>query len=108
MKREERDIWRGLYQFPMLETNKPELDPEALQREVEDIIGGGIRAIDAPVVRMRQLLSHQEIEARFYRFELIAAESYLNHSVELVNTQNLSNFAVPKVVDWYLSQNSVS
>jgi len=108
-KREEKDVWQGLY------------EPLLYEEETDGIISGDrqlefleqhVRLIEAsPAVSIssrRQLLSHQEIFARFYFFPLSGDQVALKKEAELVNPQNLSNFALPKVVDWYLSEFSIT
>jgi A/G-specific adenine glycosylase len=54
------DIWQGLYQFPVLETES-EAMPDSLITYADSIIE------ESPI--MKHQLSHQTLYARFYRFK---------------------------------------
>lgn len=104
-KRTEKDVWRGLYE-PLLFESAGEAEPLDLKKQRE-LLG------DWLVLRHngsylgnssnRQVLSHQEIHVQFYRYHFSEEDTEVKTVAELVNPINLSNFAVPKVVDWYLT-----
>ncbi|WP_245319133.1 A/G-specific adenine glycosylase [Hymenobacter elongatus] len=66
-KRGAKDIWQGLYDFALTETDTAELSGLALADAVTAL--GGQLATDRaeePVVALRHVLSHQKVEARFH------------------------------------------
>ncbi|SHI30307.1 A/G-specific DNA-adenine glycosylase [Hymenobacter daecheongensis DSM 21074] len=66
-KRGPKDIWQGLYDFALTETDAAELPPMALLDAVESL--GGQLATDRaaePVQALRHVLSHQKVEAKFH------------------------------------------
>ncbi|MBT9394551.1 A/G-specific adenine glycosylase [Hymenobacter sp. NST-14] len=66
-KRGPKDIWEGLYDFALQETDSMELTAPALLAAVEAL--GGRLATDRaeePVAALRHVLSHQKVEARFH------------------------------------------
>jgi A/G-specific adenine glycosylase len=70
------DIWQGLYDFALAETDAPAMDAAEVLRHVE-ALGGDLDtrrvAEDRPAPTLRHVLSHQKLEARFYAVELAAA-----------------------------------
>ncbi len=108
-KREQKDIWRNLYDFPLVEL-------EALSRDPKQILG----KLDTPFLPppttqqvtkisqpYQQLLTHQKIIAVF--IEIQANKDFQPNlsSVKQVERKNLSNFAFPKLIDCYLRDKSL-
>lgn len=97
-KRTEKDIWRGLWEFPQSEI-PIQVSP----------LGMGAVKVSGPY---RQMLTHQAVTAVFYEIELpedAAAEVFENPIFEgcsSISIQNLKkNIAFPKVIDCYLQNN---
>ncbi len=94
-QRGDDDIWRGLYQFPLIETDG---DVELAIDEVFSSL-----KLDGKVLRVnkssKHVLSHQDLFARFYHVEsgALTAEKYL-----LVSGAELHTFALPRLIDRYL------
>ena len=66
-KRESDDIWKGLYELPLVETEAP-LDLAGLLRQpMFASIGGNIPLSASFAGSMRHVLSHQVLHIRFYR-----------------------------------------
>ena len=102
------DIWQQLYEFPMVEADHL-LDRETLQNtegfaQIFEDFAPRIVGQSAP---RRQLLTHQRIHARFFELEL--PEVFSPKGIDLRETKwaDLNNFAFPKVITWYLSNNSL-
>jgi A/G-specific adenine glycosylase len=66
-KRGPKDIWEGLYDFALTETDAAELAPADLLDAVA-ALGGQLAADKAeePVQALKHVLSHQKVEARFH------------------------------------------
>lgn len=99
-RRQGMDIWKGLFQFPLIETMEA-FTGELLVKSKEwtSLLGPDIRPskISNPV---KHLLSHQEIRARFYHIQ----ES-LQHNVkgyEKVKKSELQTYPLPKLIRNYL------
>lgn len=69
------DIWQGLYDFALAETDSADLPAAEVLRHVE-ALGGRYAtrrvAEDLPPPVLRHVLSHQKLEARFYAVPLAA------------------------------------
>lgn len=104
------DIWKSLYEFPLIE-----MDPEAfLQVEKEKPpakILGNIRFDEHAVIQRvetKQWLTHQEIHAKFIHYKLSFDAQDLPEQFYLVDYENLCNFAFPKIIDWFIVEKLIS
>jgi A/G-specific adenine glycosylase len=65
-KRDSRDIWKNLYDFPLIETSRPVSRDKLVQSpEWERIAGKEAMEITGISKTVRYVLSHQVIHARF-------------------------------------------
>lgn len=101
-KRELKDIWSGLYEFPLIETKK-ELSFEELMRTKE--YKEQFKETDGIVLKQshsfKHILSHQVIYANFYQVEVSA---FGDERFETVKEDSLHDYAVPKMIDNYLNK----
>lgn len=104
-RRQSGDIWEGLYEFPLIETDGPadfsELQGTAAFRNLFD--GAGALRMTVELSGIKHVLSHQILYATFYRVEIErvgeALENYLPVSAVAVD-----NYAVPKLIHIYLEK----
>ncbi|HEY0895588.1 MAG TPA: A/G-specific adenine glycosylase [Sphingobacteriaceae bacterium] len=99
-KRETRDIWQNLYEFPLIETPEPAVPSELLQRpEFRKFWGGPgqAKAVTGPVIHQ---LSHQKIHAQF--IEVAGIELSDNQSVLWKHPDETEGLAVPKLISDFL------
>ena len=101
-KRIGEDIWKGLHDFDMvegLEEPQPEyLKEQILQNHPEIVLE---KVASSPEKEYTHLLSHQKIEARFWRWK--AGGQINENSIYLrVPKDNLNSIAVPRLVHKYL------
>jgi len=101
-KRNEKDIWAGLYDFPLIETKKPFEDFNSLINVSDSSILKELK-IDSikKSVANKHVLSHQKIYATFWE---ISIQDNFNKNSILIATpiEKITNFAVPKLIDNYL------
>lgn len=110
-KRQDKDIWQNLYDFPSIENDSnKQLSIKDLQSFVKEYTNIAVKKTNFSVKGPKsQLLSHQRIIARFYTICLPNIQSIANQTeLDLVQLKNSSSFAVPKIIDWYLKDNSIS
>ena len=108
-KRAAKDIWQNLYDFPMIESGQSELEVGQIGDNPvwEELFG---RKKFRSFKRSRpflQSLTHQQIIACFWEFELESPWKSDQSAYLEVDRENLSKFAFPKIVDWYLNDNSL-
>ncbi|PHN03076.1 A/G-specific adenine glycosylase [Flavilitoribacter nigricans] len=107
-KRTAKDIWRKLYEFPLIETTGIEFGGWAqsdLWRELGLKEAGELKRTAGP---FRQQLTHQRIVAVFREIELAGPPSELPEDYLVVDRKNLAKFAFPKLIDCYLRDNSLN
>jgi A/G-specific adenine glycosylase len=107
-RRQGKDIWSGLYEFPLIETPEP-MDFAGLQATGDfQRLFSNIKEIDVSVVlpNVKHILSHQTLHATFYRIRIEtfveaakALQSYLP-----VSSDSLDNYAVPRLIQIYLER----
>jgi A/G-specific adenine glycosylase len=99
--RRNKDIWQGLYEFPLIETSGKVSTESLMKTESWSGFVGrhGIKPskVSVPV---KHVLSHQEIQARFYHIRV-------DHSFSLpgfkeVGEKELDRYPVPKLIRNYL------
>ena len=92
-KRMEKDIWQHLYQFPLTETDGPEIPTELNFR---------LKSKNANYISEEciHILSHQKIHARFYKFEL--TDTILHQEYTTINFKDLHQYPLPRLIDKFL------
>jgi A/G-specific adenine glycosylase len=105
-KRTERDIWQDLYEFPMIESSALPIDLDF--PTVQDWLQGTkiLQRQTSPL--FKQILTHQQIIAQFWRMELAAPISNPPADWQLIEHQSLKQYAFPRVIDRYLVQKNTS
>ena len=99
------DIWQGLYEFPLIETDKAmdfaELQTTDAFRRL--FAGAGRLNVSADLQGVKHVLSHQILYTAFYRIEIEregdALKSYLP-----VATDDVEKYAVPRLIHIYLEK----
>ena len=100
-RREGRDIWQGLYEFPLIETEGPVELPELLRLpQFAELLGDApwhlVRSIPLP----KHQLSHQTLHAVVHRIETPSLTPAA--AATAVPTSALGDYAVPRLIDRYL------
>jgi A/G-specific adenine glycosylase len=105
-KRTERDIWQDLYEFPMIES--PALPIDLALPAVQDWLQGTkvLQRQTSPL--FKQILTHQQIIAQFWKLELAVPIPNPTADWQLIEHQSLKQYAFPMVIDLYLAQKNTS
>ena len=108
-----KDIWKGLWEFPLLETDK-ELNEKELQSAAQEFIEKNFhlppltshpsRLTSHVSPLYRHQLTHRTLHARFLRAELPVLPSSLPENTRLVTPAELEKLPVPRLIDKYLRQ----
>lgn len=103
-----KDIWQGLYQFPLVETEQPDLvaDDLAPSADWPDALPAGELEYLRSSPPYRQQLSHQTIVARFYHFRWANMPNKLSEKY-IVKNKMLSRYAFPRIITRYLGDKSL-
>jgi len=95
-KRAENDIWKGLYEFPMIEKASL-LDPEEMLVETnldESLNPRLIKVYDLN----KHILSHQHIYSRFFHIEV----DHLPSSYQQISSDQLHQYPVSRMIEKFL------
>lgn len=103
-KRIEKDIWRNLFDFPLIETKKKITEAKLVQtKEWKSIFNNSKFTISDFSQEVKCVLSHQKIYARFATIEtnkkLKASKNWT-----LTKTKNLKKMAVPVLIAKYIKE----
>lgn len=103
-KRSDKDIWQGLYQFPLQEVSGFDVDPNA------SFIGFNNHDIDTYKSRIfKQTLTHQYIHAQFCIIKLPYSVAEIDNPAYIISPNDkLSSFAWPKIIDLYFKDLSIT
>jgi A/G-specific adenine glycosylase len=106
-KREENDVWKNLYDFPLIEANQ-ELDEEKLlsSSEWRKTIQNGKSELIHKSPLYKHILTHQIIFARFYIFretgKPVTKLPYL-----LVSLGEINLYPLPRLVEQFLQKTMI-
>jgi A/G-specific adenine glycosylase len=96
-KRGEGDIWQGLYEFPMVESDR-KLDDNEVLKSLEIRSEDLVKSISE---EYKHILSHQKIYAKFVCVE---SELIKNSNFNKVKVAKLRSFAFPRLINRYLEK----
>ena len=99
-RREQNDIWKGLYEFTLVETEK-ELKPQQLMslREVKQVCEPGCD-ISYISPSYRHVLTHQHLHARFY---IVKMNNYRHRTPSVISpVSGLEAYAFPRLIEKFL------
>lgn len=108
-KREERDIWQNLYDFPLLETEQPLKNTEKISGVLkEKKLTNSTEVIATKLIHTsHQQLTHQKIMGSFWEIRLNSMPDNSDHFI-WVDIENLSKFAFPRIISLFLEDKSLN
>jgi len=102
-RRNGKDIWQGLYEFPMFESADPVSTDLIISSSNWSAILGVKGILPAQVSEMvRHLLSHQEIRATFYHIP--GNHRYTLSGYKRVKLANLDRYPLPRLIARYMDK----
>lgn len=93
-KREERDIWQGLYDFYLIEENQVK-PPHQLKSELLSIIQRYQLVIHKRPILYKHILTHQRLNVCF--FHIKATTPFINEAKKLFNKMNITPFTLEEI-----------
>lgn len=102
-RREGSDIWKGLYEFPMIETAS-EVTSEEIDNFCRLIIGNqSAFEIDHRIITKRHILTHQELSACLFRIKtkdiVSCSEKYL-----IVSPNEIDNYPLSRLMEIFFEE----
>lgn len=110
-KRQAKDIWQQLYQFPLIETDHKSADFQSLitLKSWPDWLATSDFNLRRSRGPFKQELTHQRIFAQFWELELTQdIRTTIPAEFTLIEPENWRNFAFPKIVSCYFDDNSLT
>jgi len=103
-KRDENDIWKNLYDFPLIETNMT-LSAEDLQKKPAwGACFGKEQQIRESSGLYRHQLTHRTIIAQFHFVDISAiSELSLQDNWEIISLENINSLPVPRLIERFIS-----
>jgi A/G-specific adenine glycosylase len=102
-QRLKNDIWHKLYELPSIETKNDVILKDYAQFEISFKTDKLTKIHNLNLVgAATQNLSHQKINARFYRLKSNKIQTKIKQKFYFVKRENLVNFAFPKIISVYL------
>ena len=106
-KRVGDDVWKNLYEFPLIETiEEITIDKLLLKKEFQFIVRSEQSILENISNWKIHILSHQRIHFRFIRIQLLYEINVPDNLIR-VNKEDIFNFAVPKLIERYLTENGL-
>jgi A/G-specific adenine glycosylase len=102
-KRSGNDIWRGLYELPMIASDKPIRN---VKKAIEDLLGKKMN-VSSYSKSYTQQLTHQTIQSVFIFVETADIQDIQIKGAMCVALKKLPTFAFPKVVHLFLTENTL-
>ncbi|QQS51951.1 MAG: A/G-specific adenine glycosylase [Bacteroidota bacterium] len=102
-KRQNTDIWKGLYQFPLVES-EAQVQPEEFSDFLQKTIFKTFSAYKIRVIssEFKHILSHQVLQGCFVHVDL--EEEWSKSGSIFVQPADLAKFAMPRLITRYLEQ----
>lgn len=108
-KRLENDIWKNLYDFPLIESKKfPSGSSLKRLASLNKIIGFSNYELSLLGKTHRHLLSHQHLSARFWKVKPVKNifSKKINGFI-LVNSGTIKKYPLPRLIERFLEDNDV-
>ena len=91
-KREDKGIWRNMYEFPLIETKSA---VEGISEKVEEM---GF-ALNKELYETKHLLSHQKLHVKFW--SVTQLKEKVSHYIK---ADSLEEYPIPRVIDRFLEE----
>lgn len=101
-KRDGKDIWKGLYEFPLIETTAATSLPALKKSQVwQDLFGEKPVTVVSQSKVIHHKLTHRELVVKFLRIE-IRKSDFSGMAYEYLSKSELSRVPVPQLIANYL------
>lgn len=105
-KRDASDIWKNLYEFPLIETTQATDFTELSRNDLFlSWFGENPAGVFSSVYGVKHVLSHQNIHAQFYRVVLPDSEPFgMPENFIRISSSSISNYPVSRLIHKYLER----
>ncbi|MDR1680093.1 MAG: A/G-specific adenine glycosylase [Prevotellaceae bacterium] len=107
-KRNANDVWRNLYEFPLIESPQALLLEDLMQTQAFVQLFEGIDKIEFTnkPLRVKHILSHQTIYATFYEININTSNTKLSEFLE-TNINHIVEYPVSRLMEIFLSKKEI-
>jgi len=104
-KRDKKDIWQGLYEFPGVETQEPVEENQIVNAiQWSEIISGSRFSVNSISEEFVHLLTHQRIHARFMVVIAESTQITVTGNNQLIPLKSLLDFPVSRLTERFLQR----
>ncbi|MEE4198903.1 MAG: A/G-specific adenine glycosylase [Bacteroidales bacterium] len=104
-QRKKNDIWKLLYQFPLIETNKSvSLDSLIRNNHWKRLFKGTKTNIERISKEKIHQLSHQKLFAKFYQVKIDQPNTFLLNNYLETTPEEVDKYGVPKLIENFLKK----
>jgi A/G-specific adenine glycosylase len=102
-KRNGKDIWHSLYEFPLIETTNPaSLESLSSHENFKAIVGEAKTQLAGSVRHYKHQLTHQTIHCSFYYLKSNEEPKFAGNPPMKIKTGDLARYPVSRLIDKYL------
>jgi A/G-specific adenine glycosylase len=95
--RKEKDIWEGLHEFYLIESKQPMSDAKAAQLFCSET-GLPTSTVSIKSIRIKQILSHQEIRGKFLEVNGDGASDFNSPNGKFCSAKEIESRAKPVII----------
>ncbi|MBI2721846.1 MAG: A/G-specific adenine glycosylase [Bacteroidetes bacterium] len=99
-KRAANDIWKGLYEFPLIESEKEIKEKDLFKHPSFKNVAGNHFSLLHQSKSYKHVLSHQHLHAKFY---VIFTKNIFKAPVQTSALNSLKNLAFPRLIEKFLN-----
>lgn len=107
-KRTEKDIWQGLYDFPLIESNKLLSNKELTEDKDFKKLFENINSVSVIFKKtsspFKHILSHQILTAQFVEIDVPEFSQEMKNQFIQVEKDKLDDYAIPRLIEIYLEE----
>lgn len=104
-KREGNDIWKNMYEFPLIETDKETDLSDLFKNEHFQIMFAEANiSFQLNHKKVKHVLTHQHIYASFYEVIAVHLNSFFDHNFLKIRCDEIHQFPIPRLIHRYLEQ----
>ncbi len=105
-QRAEKDIWQGLYEFPMIETDTAvEEDKIKLLTEWKNLFGEGATILRHSALIKHQL-THRTLWTRFYLIKVEQISKNIKENYLKIPANKFEQYSIPRLIDAFLEKHA--
>ncbi|MGV8962898.1 MAG: A/G-specific adenine glycosylase [Candidatus Saccharimonadaceae bacterium] len=104
-KRKGNDIWKNMYEFPLIETEMETDFSELLQNESFKVLFNETEVTFLVTQKqVKHVLTHQHIYANFYEVEAVHISSYFDEIFLKIKSDDIHQYPVSRLIHRYLER----